>query len=172
MSDDRQRAARLEAKLDLAKELVRVVFVRELDLADVAEAAGVSDSLPSRWGSRKCSDAIGLVDVVLVGRRFPGFAHDLLRWAGERLDLVVARRLSAQSPGAHLAHAAQLAKEAGEAIAAYADGLTGERMSDAQVAALHRELRDLEEATSTLRAWLDGERDGRAITPITKGRAA
>lgn len=173
--DERTKSKRLEMKLALARELARIVFVRDTDIADLADAAGTSESMPSRWASRKCSDAIGLADVVLIGERLPGVAHDLLRWAGDRLGLVVAKRLAAPAVGDHLAHVAVVAKETGEALAAYCEGIAtqGGQFNDVDLARVDRELRDAEEALASLRAWVDDEREKRAVPRLgIKSKAA
>lgn len=168
MIDERAKLERLNVKVAAARELARIVFIRDVDLADLADAAAVSDSMPSRWASKKCGDAIALADVVLVGRKLPNVAHDLMRWAGEQLGLIVSKRIVATKAGDHVMAAAGALREASEAVTAYVEA--AQQTDDEHLTKLHRELLEAEEALASVRAWVDAERDARAV-PSLRARA-
>lgn len=169
--DERIKAALLGVKSDLSKRLVRIANDHPIDMIELGPAAGVGESMGSRWASQSCGDTIGLAHVVVLGKRFPAAAHDLMRWAGDQLDLVIAQRIRTEATRDHLVHVATLARESGEALSTYATAVADGKVDDDELARLDRELRDLEEAAAGLRAWVDGERAARVV-PLRKGRVA
>ncbi len=156
---------RARAKADVARAFVRALFDADVDQSEVADAVGIRPSIVQRWGDKNRLETITLADLVLVAERFPVVARGLMLWAADHLGLVVAPRLEAAAPVDHLHHAAKMAREHSECLSAVLEAHADGRVDDDELARIDHELRDVEEASASLRTWVEAEKRRRGLRP-------
>lgn len=170
--DFRVKNERNQLKEEGAIELNRIVASEALGKTDLAGACGIGASCTSRWCTVEAPQTPTLVDLIMIGRRYPAAARRMLSWAAGKLGLMVVERPSAGSESDRLDLLSRLTRSSGDAISELAQGLKDAHLTDAQLLRMLRAITGSAQVNAEAREMIEAELAQRRNVVAFRARGA